>query len=104
MVVFMRHDSAEICGFRYGLALGIGNIVQAVQKVHALGKRAKAANALIDFQSEETARELGVFVKILVMTSRSRNSKPTSSFYADCRAVLMLYRRWCTFFPSRALW
>ena len=24
LVVFIRHDSAEIWGFRYGLALGIG--------------------------------------------------------------------------------
>jgi len=26
MVVFIRHDSAEIWGFRYGLALGIGTL------------------------------------------------------------------------------
>ena len=24
LVVFIRHDSAEICGFRYGLTHGIG--------------------------------------------------------------------------------
>jgi hypothetical protein len=26
LVVFIRHDSAEIWGFRYGLALGIGTL------------------------------------------------------------------------------
>ena len=26
LVVFIRHDSAEILGFRYGLALGIGTL------------------------------------------------------------------------------
>ena len=26
LVVFIRHDSAEIWGFRYGLTLGIGNL------------------------------------------------------------------------------
>ena len=26
LVVYIRHDSAEILGFRYGLALGIGTL------------------------------------------------------------------------------
>jgi hypothetical protein len=26
LVVFIRHDSAEVWGFRYGLALGIGTL------------------------------------------------------------------------------
>jgi hypothetical protein len=26
LVVFIRHDSAEIWGFKYGLALGIGTL------------------------------------------------------------------------------
>jgi hypothetical protein len=56
---------------------------QAVRNVHTFGEKAKAAATLIDFQPEETARELGVLVQILVLT------EPATSFYAARWANLM---------------
>jgi hypothetical protein len=49
----------------------------------------KAAAALIDFQSEETVLELGVFVQILIVTSRVKNVQTDHSLYAARRAVSM---------------